>query len=151
MVKDLDLTPDLGLTPELVKHVGVRFTEHIEVVWDDGRVPKEWVDAAIFAIPKQGDLSVCDNWRVISLLDAIGKVFARILQQHLQTVAESELAESQCGFRKEGGCTDMVFCVRQLVEKTQEHKEQLHVLFFFYLMKAYDSVSHMAKWRVLEK
>ena len=52
-----------GLTPELVKHAGVRFTEHIEVVWADGRVPKEWVDAVIFAIPKQGDLSVCDNWR----------------------------------------------------------------------------------------
>ena len=30
-----------GLTPELVTHAGVRFTEHIEVVWADGRVPKE--------------------------------------------------------------------------------------------------------------
>ena len=56
-----------------------------------------------FCNTEQGDLSVCDNWRGNSLLDAIGKVFARILQQHLQTVAESELAESQCGFRKEGG------------------------------------------------
>ena len=91
-------------------HVGVGFTEHIQglfkAVWADGRVPKEWVDAVIVAIPKKGDLSVCDNWRGISLLDVIGKVFARILQQRLQTVAESELAESQCGFRKGRGCTD---------------------------------------------
>ena len=99
---------------------------------------------------EKGDLSVCDNWRGISLLEVIGKVFARILQQCLQTVAESELAESQCGFRKGHGCTDTVFCARQLVERTQEHKEQLYVVFVD-LRKAYDSVLHMAMWRVLEK
>ena len=47
-----------GLTPELVKHMGVRFTENIQglfkAVWADGRVPKEWVDAVIAAIPKRG-------------------------------------------------------------------------------------------------
>ena len=88
---------------------------------------------------KKGDLRVCDNWRGISLLDVISTVFARILQQRLQTVAESELAESQCGFRKGRRCTDMVFCARQLVEKTQEHKKQLYVVFVD-LRKAYDSV-----------
>ena len=30
----------------------------------------------IVAIPKKGDLSVCDNWRGINLLDVMGKVFA---------------------------------------------------------------------------
>ena len=54
------------------------------------------------AIPKKGDLSVCDNWRGISLLDVFGKLFARILKQRLGLVAEMELAESQCGFRKGG-------------------------------------------------
>ena len=38
-----------GLTPELVKHVGRGFGDHIQelfkAVWVDGRVPKEWVDA----------------------------------------------------------------------------------------------------------
>ena len=81
-----------GLTPELVKHVGVRFTEHIQ-----GLFKCECCDCCN---TEKGDLSVYDNWREISLLDVIGKVFAHILQQRLQTVAESELAESQCGFRK---------------------------------------------------
>ncbi len=31
-------------------------------------------------IPKKGNLSCCDNWRGISLLDVAGKVTARILQ-----------------------------------------------------------------------
>ena len=64
VLKDLDLPPSKGevqtalgackygrvggkngLTPELVKHVGVKFTEHIQglfkAVWADGRVPKQ--------------------------------------------------------------------------------------------------------------
>ena len=106
-------------------------------------MPKEWVDAVIVAIPKKGDLSVCDNWRGISLLDIMGKVFARILQQRLQAVAEGELAESQCGFRKGRRCTDMVFYARQLVEKAIEHEELLYVVFVD-LRKAYDSVPRTA-------
>lgn len=61
------------LTSELVKHVGVVFGEHVldwfKSVWEEGRVPKVWVDAVIMAIPKKGDLSktMCNNWRGISL------------------------------------------------------------------------------------
>ena len=46
---------------------------------------------------------MCDNWRGISLPDVFGKVFTRILKQRLETVAEKELAESQCGFHKDRG------------------------------------------------
>ena len=101
-------------------------------------------------IPKKGDLSVCDNWRGISLLDVFGKVFARILKQRLEIVAEEVLAESQCGFRKGRGCVDMIFCARQVIEKTLEHEESLHIVFVD-LRKAYDSVPRDAMWRVLEK
>ena len=38
---------------------------------------------------------------------------ARVLQERLQKVAD-ELPESQCGFRRERSCADMIFTVRQL-------------------------------------
>ena len=143
-----------GLLPELVKHVGTVFEEKMqelfEEVWKAEEVPKDWVDAVIVAIPKKGDLAVCDNWRGISLLDVIGKVFARILQQRLQSVADVELTESQCGFRRGCGCVDMVFCARQMVEKAIEHRESLYMAFVD-LRKAYDSVPRDAMWRVLER
>ena len=72
----------------------------------------------LIPISKKGDLSKCDNWRSISLLDVVGKVIARILQDCLQKLAEDELPESQCGFRKGRGCSDMIFTIRQLVEKS---------------------------------
>ena len=65
-------------------------------------------------------------------------------------VAEEILPDSQCGFRKGRGCTDMIFAARQLVEKCREHDGVLFVLFVD-LRKAYDSVPRPALWRVLEK
>ena len=45
---------------------------------------------------------------------------------------------------------DMIFAVRQLVEKSREHVDSLFVLFLD-LKKAYDSVPMKALWCVLEK
>ena len=42
-------------------------------------------------------------------LDVAGKVFAQIIQERLQHIAENMLLESQCGFRKGRGCCDMIF------------------------------------------
>ena len=88
----------------------------MEDVWRRGKAVKDWQDAEVVPIPKKGDLRKCDNWRGISLLDVVGKVFAQILQDRLQMVAETVLPESQCGFRKGRGCVDMVFATRQLIE-----------------------------------
>ena len=55
--------------------------------------------ALVVPTPKKGDLSSCDNWRGISLQDLGGKIFAKIIQQRLQVLAERVLPESQCGCR----------------------------------------------------
>ena len=135
-----------GVLPELVKVACIgdefpkRLLELVHDVWKEKSVPTEWRDAILIPIPKKGDLSHCDNWRGISLLDVVGKAVARILQERLQKLAEDELPESQCGFRKGRSCADMIFTVRQLVEKSCEHKSKAFFTFID-LKKAYDSVS----------
>ena len=122
----------------------------VHTIWKEQSVPKDWTDAVLISIPKKRDLSNCDNWRGISLLDVVGKVTARILQDHLQQLAEEELPEYQCGFHKDRGCPDMIFAVRQLVVKSWEHQSKTF-FFFIDLRKAYDSVPCEALWQVLAK
>ena len=43
----------------------------------------------------------------ITLLDVVGKVVERLLQDRLQLVAEMVLPEFHCGFQKGRGCIDM--------------------------------------------
>ena len=63
---------------------------------------------------------VITAWRGISLLDVVGKVFAKVVQRRLQKVVE-EVPDSQRGFRRGRVYIDMIFCARQLVEKAREH------------------------------
>ena len=80
----------------------------------------------------------------MALLDVVGK------EEWLQKLAEDQLPESQCGFRKGQGCTDMIFTVRQLVEKLWEHTAK-SFLTFIDLHTAYDSVPWEALWIALRK
>ena len=100
------------------------------------------------SIPKKGDLAKCDNWRGIALLDVVGKVLARVIQTRLQEVASGFLPESQCGFRRGRSCSDMIFSVRQLLEKSIEHHVKGSFVFID-LKKAYDSVPRDCLWQVL--
>lgn len=94
---------------------------------------------------KKGDLSLCDNWRGIALLDVVGKLVAQLIVDCLQVVAEQCLPDSQCGFRVGRGCSDMVFSVRQVIEKLHEHSSKGFAV-FINLRKAYDSVPREALW-----
>ena len=139
---------------ELMKAGGSVFTNALLVlldsVWEEERVPQDWVDSVLVPIPKKGDLSSCDNWRGIALLDVVGKAVARLVQTRLQVLAEQVLPESQCGFRRQRSCTDMIFSVRQLQEKVIEHKTQGFFVFVD-LKKAYDSVPRSGLWLVLAR
>ena len=46
----------------------------------------------------KGERSDCNNYRGISLLSVIGKVFAKVILIRLQKMAERVYPESQCGF-----------------------------------------------------
>ena len=92
-----------SILPEMVKVACIgdefvkRLVELVHDVWKEKNVPSNWSDANLIPIPKKGDLS---HWRGISLLDVIGKVVAKILQERLQKLTEDGLPKSQCGFRK---------------------------------------------------
>ena len=98
------------ILPELLLYGGAELRDRLLQLLQDVWASKK--DAVIVPIPKKGDLRECDNWRGISLLDVAGKVFARVIQERLQVIANDILPESQCGFRKGRGCTDMIFAAR---------------------------------------
>ena len=108
-------------------------------------------DANIVTLYKnKGDRSDCNNYRGISLLSVVGKVFARVALQRLQQVVEGVYPESQCDFRVQRSTTDMIFTLRQLQEKCREQKQPLLIVFVG-LTKAFDLVSRKGLFHLLEK
>ena len=92
--------------------------------------PQDWGDAILESLFKKGEKSNCGNFREISLLSIVGKVFARVLLNRLISgVANDVLPESQCGFSAQRGTSHMIFSSRQIQEKCVETKSQFISVF----------------------
>ena len=65
-------------------------------------MPHEWADAILIPIPKKRNLRSSDNWRGIALLDIVGKLATRIVQNKLQSIAERELPKSGVASNEDG-------------------------------------------------
>nr|VZI37437.1 unnamed protein product [Spirometra erinaceieuropaei] len=121
-------------------------------MWQQGEVPQDFKYATIVHLYKRkGNHQVCDNHRGISLLNIGGKIFAHILLNRLNNHLEQGLLpETQCGFRRHRGTTDMIFAARQLQEKCQEMRTHLHSTFVD-LTKAFDTVNREGLWKFTQK
>ena len=70
-------------------------------------VPVDWVIAYMVPLYKgKGDVHECSNFRDISLLSVVGKVYGRILINRIRDKTENVIVEVQSGFRRGRGCTD---------------------------------------------
>ncbi|BHF58006.1 hypothetical protein SprV_0100095500 [Sparganum proliferum] len=123
-----------------------------EEIWRQGEVSQDFKDATIVHLYKRkGNRQLCDNHRGISLLNIVGKIFTRILLNRLNNHLEQGLLpESQCGFRRHRGTTDMIFAARQLHETFQEMQTHLYSTFLVQ-MKAFDTVNREGLWKIMQK
>ena len=127
-IKRLSYGEALGsdaITAEIYKAGGTpvakKMAELFHIMWRKEAIPQEFKDASIIHLFKRkGKPELCDNHRGISLLSVAGKVLARVLLNILNERLKQArlLPESQCGFRKDRGTTD-IFTARQLQEKCQ--------------------------------
>ncbi|VDL88057.1 unnamed protein product [Schistocephalus solidus] len=115
-----------AIPPDVYKHGGPRvmaeLTTLFQEMWRQGQVSQDFKDVTIVHLYKRkGNRQLYDNHRGISLLNIAGKIFARILLNRLNGHLEKGLLpESQCGFCRHRGTTDMIFAARQLQEKCLE-------------------------------
>ena len=72
---------------------------------------------------KKGDKTDCNNHRGISLLPTTYKILSSILLSRLISYAEEVIGDHQCGLRRNRSTIDHIFCIRQLLEKRLDNKE----------------------------
>ena len=83
-----------------------------------GVFPKEWAVGEIVPIlKKKSDINNPDNYRGITLISCMGKLFTSILNIRLNTWAEenSVFNDYQFGFRRNRGTTDCIFVFNGLI------------------------------------
>ena len=66
----------------------------------------EWLVAKHAQVPKAGDLTNPDQWRSISVLDALGSVLCSVMASRIRRWAKDNLPETQNGLRSGRGTLD---------------------------------------------
>ena len=67
--------------------------ELIKDVWRQELMPKEWTMTIIYPVHKKSDKMDCQNYRGISLVSVIYKVFAKILAKRLSPFTEQIIGD----------------------------------------------------------
>ena len=82
---------------------------------------------------------ICSNYRPITLLKVVYKIFSILINIRLSKTVENKLEDCQMGFRQNRSAIDNVFTVGQITEKCHEFNIELHNIFIDYT-HAFDSV-----------
>ena len=92
----------------------VKLLELYNEIWEAGEAPEEWKEAVIVTIYKgKGKDTDPANYRPISLLNAVYKVFAAMLQARLSKTHEGHIRATQYGFRAQRGAVHPLFILRR--------------------------------------
>ena len=88
-----------GIPPEVLKQGKQTILQPLHellcLCWEQGLIPQDMRDGNIVTLYKnKGDRSDCNNYRGISLLSIVGKVFSRVALNRLQSLASRVYPES---------------------------------------------------------
>ena len=122
-------------------------------VLNTGEIPEDWLTGLIIPIYKnKGSKCDTDNYRGITLLSCVGKLFTSILNQRLTEFCENNyiLKEIQAGFRKGYSTLDNIYVFKNIIDLFKFKKKKLFCCFVDY-KKAFDSVWREALWYKLTK
>ena len=93
------------------------------MAFESGGVLEDWRSVVIIPLYKcEGERTECSNYRGISLLSVVGKIYAVILLDRVPKIPEGFIDDEQGVFRAVRGFVDQIITLKQIHEKAQKKK-----------------------------
>ena len=108
-----------------------------------GTLPQDWRDAVVRPIYKQGDQTLCTNYRPISLTCIAVKVLERLVSKRIISYLNERacLSTSQFGFRSGRNTVLQLLEYQNVITRAIENGSVVDVLYLDF-QKAFDKVPH---------
>ena len=121
-------------------------------VLDSGYFPDSWTKAIILPVFKKGNVNEVKNYRGISLISNLGKLFTSVLNQRLLKWSQCNdvITDAQFGFRPGYGTVDAIFVLNSIISQTLNNKKRLYCAFVDF-QTAFDSINRCKLWYKLSK
>ena len=117
----------------------------LTLIWTLVLIPSEWLHASINCLYKKGPMSEAKNYRGLSIGANISRIIAKIVVNRFKAAYESNISESQFGFRRNRSTSDAIFILRTVAEK---YGSPL-IAVYIDLTAAYDHIPRDFLFRVL--
>ena len=144
----------LKFSPESYKNLLLKL---FNVILKTGIIPSDWCLSFINPIYKnKGQKSDPNNYRGISIISCLGKLFTSLINERLTKFADLNeiIGEEQAGFRAGYSTQDHIFTLHSIIETylnrihTANEKKRLYCAFIDY-QKAFDLVDRSCLWTKL--
>ena len=121
-------------------------------MFESGQFPETWSDGLVKPLHKKGNHMDTNNYRGITLLSMLGKLFTRVINIRLDNWANDYhiYIEAQFGFRQGRSTVDCMFVLNGIINKFIQNSKKLFT-FFVDFSKAFDYVVRENLWYKLIK
>lgn len=130
-----------GINAELIKYGGNELCGELcdlfYIIVKHNDIPQSWRDSWLIPIHKKGDKNKPDNYRGITLMNSITKLFTSVILEKLRVYYENR--EEQFGFRRNRSTTNAIYILSQIKEKAIEFNTPAY-LCFVDMKKVFDSI-----------
>lgn len=141
-----------NIKAELLKFGSTETAEWLTALFNEvlktTTIPSQWKISIIILLHKKGDKRNIQNYRPISLISTIYKIFAKCLLERMKPILEINQPPEQAAFRRGFSTIDHLHTINQLIEKSCEYNIPVYLAFIDFT-KAFDSISHHSIWKAL--
>ena len=118
-------------------------------IYNSGNIPQEWLKSEFIVLPKKPGASKCSDFRTISLMSHLLKLFLKIIHRRIYKLCEEQIAPTQFGFRNAVGTREALFSIQVLFQRCRDMNYDIYACFIDY-QKAFDRVQHYKMIEVLK-
>ncbi|CAJ1087270.1 Craniofacial development protein 2 [Xyrichtys novacula] len=111
--------------------------------------PDLWTFMNIIPVPKTGDLSNTNNYRGISLICIVAKVYNRMILNRIRSVIDMKLRINQNGFRPGRSTVAQILTLRRIIEGVKANNLPA-IITFIDFKKAFHSIHRAKMMRILK-
>ena len=123
------------------KELAPSFTKLLNISLQAGIFPNSWKMANICPIFKKGDRTNCENYRPISLLSILSKIFERAICNIIYPEIKDLISNNQYGFVQRRSTESQLYVFYDKISKILDSGGQTDVIYLDFT-KAFDSVPH---------
>lgn len=135
----------------IAEYISAPLTYIINWAFNTGKCPAAFKIAVVKPIYKNGDRLDVTNYRPISLISNIAKIFETLVKMRIMDYLNKNkiLSERQFGFRENRSTQDAIVYLTNRISKYIDQKSPT-LCIFVDLAKAFDTVSHIQLLNILE-